>query len=620
MPQPTRTSTVRPPEAHLPSPPSQVLAAATLLVALALPSEAQAQVTTVGGLGLNQLNPAPAGDDFVAVQGAQASGHLVPRAYLMFDYAVEPLLLAPGALVSDQGFLRLDASLSLFDRILVAVDVPVALVQRGDDPQVGLLTLASPSGVEMGEVRLDVRGRLYGDYRDPLQLALGGRFFFPTSGSDSFAGEGTPRVEPIGSVGGRVGEETAFLYGAHFGWMLRGPRIPHSLDYGAAAGVSFADDLVQVNAELFGSTFLGKSEPLDTPDVTIAAPTRTSLEFLGSAKLRVAEGLVIGAGAGPGITDGLGTPTVRALGFVGWAPMPARDRSGEDDDGDGVLNGVDACPSDKGVASDDPKKNGCTPPDRDGDKVVDTVDACPSLPGRPNADATRNGCPSDYDRDGIADSDDACPNQRGVASIEPARNGCPGEVDSDLDGIADKTDACPNEKGSRNDEPSKNGCPTKDGDLDGIADREDACPNEKGLPSTDKAKNGCPKDVRVHQGEIVILRQVRFKVGEASLSQTVDPVSDDLLTEVRNVILEHPEIEKIEVQGHADDTGSKDLNEALAQQRADAVKKWLVSKGIDGKRLVAKGYGARVPIDSNATEEGRQRNRRVQFVITERKP
>jgi outer membrane protein OmpA-like peptidoglycan-associated protein len=178
-------------------------------------------------------------------------------------------------------------------------------------------------------------------------------------------------------------------------------------------------------------------------------------------------------------------------------------------------------------------------------------------------------------------------------------------VDSDLDGIADKTDACPNEKGSRNDEPSKNGCPTKDGDLDGIADREDACPNEKGLPSTDKAKNGCPKDVRVHHGEIVILRQVRFKVGEASLSQTVDPVSDDLLTEV---------------QGHADDTGSKDLNEALAQQRADAVKKWLVSKGIDGKRLVAKGYGARVPIDSNATEEGRQRNRRVQFVITERKP
>jgi outer membrane protein OmpA-like peptidoglycan-associated protein len=300
--------------------------------------------------------------------------------------------------------------------------------------------------------------------------------------------------------------------------------------------------------------------------------------------------------------------------------MPTRDRSGEDDDGDGVLNGVDACPSDKGVASDDPKKNGCTPPDRDGDKVVDTVDACPSLPGRPNADATRNGCPSDYDRDGIADSDDACPNQRGVASIEPARNGCPGEVDSDLDGIADKTDACPNEKGSRNDEPSKNGCPTKDGDLDGIADREDACPNEKGLPSTDKAKNGCPKDVRVHHGEIVILRQVRFKVGEASLSQTVDPVSDDLLTEVRNVILEHPEIEKIEVQGHADDTGSKDLNEALAQQRADAVKKWLVSKGIDGKRLVAKGYGARVPIDSNATEEGRQRNRRVQFVITERKP
>jgi outer membrane protein OmpA-like peptidoglycan-associated protein len=83
------------------------------------------------------------------------------------------------------------------------------------------------------------------------------------------------------------------------------------------------------------------------------------------------------------------------------------------------------------------------------------------------------------------------------------------------------------------------------------------------------------------------------------------------------VILEHPEIEKIEVQGHADDTGTKEFNESLAQQRAEAVRRWLVSKGIDAKRLAAKGYGARVPIDSNTTDEGRQKNRRVQFVITQ---
>ncbi len=574
---------------------------------------------SVGGLALNQLDPSAAGDDFIAVSGAQTAGHLVPRAYLMFDYALEPLQVAGGSLVSDQAFARLNGSLSLFNHLLLDVDVPVAVLQSGDNPTVGILTLASPDGPEMGDIRLEIRGNLVGDYRDPLQLALGGRFYFPTGGEGTFTGDGTPRVEPIGSVGGRLGGETAFLYGAHFGWMLRGPEVPHSLSFGAGAGVSFLDDVLQFNAELFGSSFLGEAEPLDTDVVTIAAPTRTSLEFLGSAKLKVIDGLVFGAGAGPGITDGLGTPTVRALGFIGWTPMPARDRSHEDDDADGIANGVDSCVETAGVASDDPAKNGCPPSDRDGDKVADALDACPSLPGRSSADPTRNGCPSDYDRDGIADADDACPNQKGVASIEPSRNGCPGEQDSDLDGIADKDDACPKQKGSRNEDLSKNGCPTLDGDKDGIADLEDACPNEKGLPNADKAHHGCPKDVRVQQGEIVILRQVRFKVGEASLTETVDPVSDELLTEVRNVILEHPEIERIEVQGHADDTGTSALNEALAQQRAEVVRKWLVSKGIDEKRLTAKGYGARVPIDTNTTEEGRQKNRRVQFVIVQRK-
>lgn len=588
-----------------------------LSIGTALASASAASAQEVGGLALNQLDPASAGDDFIAVNGAQTDGHLVPRAHLLFDYAIEPLSLSSGALVSDQAFLRFNGSLTLFNHLLIGVDVPVALLQDGEDPQVGLLTLQSPSGVEMGDVRLDVRGNLYGAYRDPLQLALGSRIYFPTGGSDTLTSDGVPRVEPIGSVAGRIGGETSFLYGAHFGWMMRGPEVPHSVAYGAGAGLSLLDDGLQFNAELFGSTFIGSKEPLDTDIVTIAAPTRTSLEFLGSAKVRVLGGLVFGAGAGPGITDGIGTPTARVIGFVGWAPMPERDRSDEDDDADGVKNGVDACIGTPGVSSDDPRKNGCPPPDRDNDKISDALDACPSLPGRPNADPTRNGCPADYDRDGIADVDDACPNQKGVASVETARNGCPGEQDSDLDGVADREDACPKQKGSRNVDLAKNGCPTLDGDKDGIADLEDACPNEKGLANADKSKNGCPKDVRVQQGEIVILRQVRFKVGESSLSETVDPVSDDLLTEVRNVILEHPEIEKIEVQGHADDTGTKEFNESLAQQRAEAVRKWLVSKGIDPKRLAAKGYGARVPIDSNTTDEGRQKNRRVQFVITQ---
>jgi outer membrane protein OmpA-like peptidoglycan-associated protein len=85
------------------------------------------------------------------------------------------------------------------------------------------------------------------------------------------------------------------------------------------------------------------------------------------------------------------------------------------------------------------------------------------------------------------------------------------------------------------------------------------------------------------------------------------------------VLKEHPEITKIEVQGHTDDRGLPKMNEKLSQDRADAVMKALVARGVDQARLSAKGYGQNVPIADNKTDEGRQKNRRVQFNILEKK-
>ncbi len=598
---------------------SRALALWLGLAALAVAPTISAQ-EAVGNFALEQLDPSVAGDDFFSVPSGHVAGHLEPRAHLMFDYAVDPLVVdGQYRVVGGQGYLRANGSIAFFDRLLVAVDVPVAIVQSGDSPTISSISVPSPDGVEMGDVRLDLRANLYGRYRDPVHFGLGTRFYFPTAGTDTLAGEGKPRVMPQASLSGRVGEEHALLYAASVGWLARGPENPHGVGFGAAVGGSFFDDLLQVNAELFGTTLATDRPSVRSEAIILESPMSTSLELLGGAKLRVVRGLTFGAAAGPGLTDGIGTPTVRALGMIGWAPVPERDRSHEDDDGDGVKNGTDACKTEKGESSDDPSRNGCPAPDRDSDGIADGLDACPSLKGRPSADLALNGCPSDYDRDGVADVEDACPNQRGVPSVDPARNGCPGEQDTDLDGIADRLDACPKSKGSRNEDPSKNGCPTKDGDGDGIADIDDHCPNERGLPDLkDKSKHGCPKEVRVTTGEIVILRQVTFKLGQSTLDQTVDPVSDDLLTEVRDVILQHPEIEKIEVQGHADDTGTPELNQELSQHRANAVQRWLINKGIDPKRLSARGYGAKVPIANNQTDEGRQKNRRVQFVIQQR--
>ena len=197
----------------------------------------------------------------------------------------------------------------------------------------------------------------------------------------------------------------------------------------------------------------------------------------------------------------------------------------------------------------------------------------------------------------------------------PRSNGCPLPPDKDGDGIIDAEDACPDIPGIKTNDPKTNGCPG-DTDGDGFRDDQDACPNEKGVDDPDPAKRGCPKLVRVTDKEIIILEQVQFDTGKA----TIKKVSDPLLDAVAEVMKEHPEILKVEVQGHTDNKGSKQLNAKLSNDRAESVMKALTKRSIDPSRLTSKGYGFDVPIDTNDTEAGRQKNRRVQFVVTEKKP
>jgi outer membrane protein OmpA-like peptidoglycan-associated protein len=202
-----------------------------------------------------------------------------------------------------------------------------------------------------------------------------------------------------------------------------------------------------------------------------------------------------------------------------------------------------------------------------------------------------------------------------VRSPDPDKNGCPPPPpDRDGDGILDRDDACPDIKGVPSDDPTQNGCPP-DSDGDGIRDDVDACPHEKGKPDPDPQKNGCPTSVRVTDGEIVILEQVQFKTGSA----VILPASDDLLTQVAMVLSEHPEILRVEVQGHTDNRGGKRYNMKLSDKRSKAVVKWLVTRGsVDPNRLMSHGYGFEDPIADNSTPEGRQQNRRVQFKILEK--
>ena len=306
-----------------------------------------------------------------------------------------------------------------------------------------------------------------------------------------------------------------------------------------------------------------------------------------------------------------GNPATYFAARIGLAVSTGRIRI-KDSDGDGIYDDVDACPKVPGVANANPEQHGCPPADRDKDTVLDIVDACPDIPGVVQADPSKNGCPlpGDMDGDGIPDPVDACPTVPGAANPDPAKNGCP--LDSDADGIFDPVDACPTVPGKPNADPTKHGCPD-DTDGDGILDAVDACPTDAGPANADPAKHGCPLVV-VTAGEIVIKEQVQFDTDKA----TIKPVSNGLLDSVAQVIKDHPEIKKIEVQGHTDSKGPKQHNQVLSQQRSDSVRKALESRGVDKARLVSKGYGPDKPIGDNATDVGRTQNRRVQFVILEK--
>jgi outer membrane protein OmpA-like peptidoglycan-associated protein len=117
--------------------------------------------------------------------------------------------------------------------------------------------------------------------------------------------------------------------------------------------------------------------------------------------------------------------------------------------------------------------------------------------------------------------------------------------------------------------------------------------------------------VTLSQKEIVISQQVRFMSSSAEIAGS----SDGLLREVADVLLRNQHVQLVEIQGHTDNTGKSESNMRLSQQRAEAVRDWLIEAGVPESRLVAKGYGQDHPLGPNKTAADKAKNRRVQLII-----
>jgi outer membrane protein OmpA-like peptidoglycan-associated protein len=280
----------------------------------------------------------------------------------------------------------------------------------------------------------------------------------------------------------------------------------------------------------------------------------TSLEANAGFKIFVEENSYLMFGYGHGIPLG---STDSGYGFQSVEHRAflgfAFEPSMPDRDGDGVPNAEDGCPDDKEDRDSFEDSDGCPDPDNDKDGILDEADGCPLVPEDMDKDRDDDGCPED--------------------PLDP-------EGDNDKDRIINVKDKCPEKPETYNGR-----------------DDEDGCPDEG--------------DVVVTDGVIKTLKKVYFEYN----SDKIKKESYEILDAVASTIKAYPQLDLIEIQGHADERGNERYNLNLTTKRAAAVKRYLVKKGIDKKRLRSMGYGEYCPIKLGHDEEDWEENRRVEVKV-----
>lgn len=190
----------------------------------------------------------------------------------------------------------------------------------------------------------------------------------------------------------------------------------------------------------------------------------------------------------------------------------------------------------------------------------------------------------------------------------------PPPPDKDGDGILDADDKCADEKEDGKPPAPNDGCPSTDDDGDGVPNASDKCPTEKETVNEFEDEDGCPDKkplVQIVGTEVRINEKIQFKHDSAA----IEPASSPILDAVSATLKEHPEIQLVEVGGHASKEGDANHNKTLTQKRVESVVKALTERGIAKTRMIAQGYGSYCLLDPGADEAANEKNRRVEFKI-----
>jgi outer membrane protein OmpA-like peptidoglycan-associated protein len=400
---------------------------------------------------------------------------------------------------------------------------------------------------------------------DPVAMQFGvSNWVFPsnTGGTGwAFVPSGGIRVEPSIGTAGR------FWIDAHAGVGLTGDEARFVFDVGM--GFEFAP----VPWFVFGPAVrYGQMIQPDTRDGA-AEPFPDDARF-------VSAGLTVAFRLPPRTRTATQDPPPQQ------PPTPSPPPAPRDGDNDGEPDATDLCITLPRGDHPDPTRAGCPTPDTDFDTVLDPDDRCVTVPQGPHPDPVRRGCPAaDDDGDGVLNDTDRCPMQPATSAADASRPGCP-DGDRDGDGVRDGVDQCIDDRETYN------------GVVDG-----DGCP-----------ETGVPTSVDLDpQNHVVTLRgTVNFITGSATL---VGRASFDLLDGLANLLIQHPEIALVEIQGHTDQRGDRATNVALSQRRAQTVLDYLAARGVAAARLRAMGYGPDRPVDTRSLPEAWNANRRTEVHV-----
>jgi OmpA-OmpF porin, OOP family len=639
--------------------------AAFTLTAVLLSASAADAKPSGGNIDLNAFRPAMDSRGYITVNASQILGHkelsfgLVtnwgyrvlemsgPRSTTDFPVA-NPMTGAPGYaegsnteyVVTNVITPELQFAFGLFKVVEIGLSVPFTIVSGdispdylGDPGQPNDDDNFSFSAQGIGDIGIHLKIRFLNTSTHPFGLAAIGSVYIPSGQypENAWAGENAMTIRAIGIIDKEFSKGKLKLAG-NAGFKFRTKPDEHvysdvdaaTMEPAGDANTPFTGQRVQAKAEVpFGAglAYAVVKQKFDlVAEVFGALPLQGEnyfpLEAIGGIKVYLARNsfFLLGGGAGllPSSVAG-GNPDIR--GFIGIVFEP----NIGDRDGDGIKDDIDKCPDEPEDPDDFQDQDGCPEPDNDRDGLLDEVDKCPNEPEDKDGIEDEDGCPDeddlDRDNDGIKDDVDQCPDDPEDRDEFQDEDGCP-DPDNDEDGILDVDDVCINDPEDKDEFEDQNGCPDPDNDKDRILDKADKCPNEPETYNGKDDDDGCPDRGRVivNQSNIEILDKIYFETDKA----IIKPESYPLLDAIAATLLGNPDIQLVEIQGHADERGDDDHNEKLTDDRAHSVQDYLADKGVEKERLRAKGYGEKKPIDPGHNEDAWSKNRRVEFIILKR--